>query len=50
LLDWLRARREASHESTASLPAPEWRRMQWRFAIDLASRKLRRRKGAQAGW
>ncbi len=44
LLDWLRARREAASGSTGSLPAPEWRRMQWRFAIDLASRKLRRRK------
>ena len=50
LLDWLRARREASSESTAFLPAPEWRRMQWRFAIDLGSRRLRRRKGTRTGW
>jgi hypothetical protein len=50
LLDWLRARREASSESSAFLPAPEWRRMQWRFAIDLASRKFRGRKGVHTGW
>jgi hypothetical protein len=44
LLDWLRARREAPPGSHGFLPASEWRRMQWRFAIDLASRKLRRQR------
>jgi hypothetical protein len=43
LLDWLRARREGLTGGTGLLPAPEWRRMQWRFAIDLGSRKLRLR-------
>jgi hypothetical protein len=50
LLDWLRARREASPESAGFLPAPEWRRMQWRFAIDLASRRFRSRQGIRASW
>lgn len=50
LLEWLRERREAAPGSTGFLPAPEWRRMQWRFAIDLASRKLQRRKGTLTGW
>lgn len=50
LLDWLRARREAPAGSTGLLPAPEWRRMQWRFVIDLGSRKLRHRKGTRMGW
>jgi hypothetical protein len=50
LLDWLRARREGTHESPGFIPASEWRLMQWRFAIDLASRKLRRRRRAHSGW
>jgi hypothetical protein len=50
LLDWLRARREAAHASTGFLPASEWRLMQWRFAFDLASRKLRRRRRAHSDW
>jgi hypothetical protein len=49
LLDWLRGRRKAAREKLGFLPATEWRRMQWRFAIDLASRKLRLRKGPHAG-
>ena len=50
LLDWLRARREALPENAAFLPAREWRRMQWRFVIDLASRKFRRRNDVHTGW
>lgn len=36
LLDWLRARRQSD-----ALPSGEWRRMQWRWARDLLSRRLR---------
>ncbi len=50
LLDWLRARRESETGCRGFLPAPEWRRMQWRFAIDLGSRKLRRRRSARILW
>jgi hypothetical protein len=50
LLDWLRAQHEAPPARTAFLPVAEWRRMQWRFALDLASRKLRRRKSTHTGW
>jgi hypothetical protein len=39
LLDWLRQQR---HQET--LPAAEWRRMQWRWAWDLAKRKWRQRR------
>jgi hypothetical protein len=39
LLDWLRTTREAS----PLLPHAEWKRMQWRWAMDLALRKLHRR-------
>jgi len=38
LLDWLRKTREAS----PLLPRGEWRGMQWRWALDLALRKLKR--------
>lgn len=41
LLDWLRARRGES-----TLPAGEWRRMQRRWARDLAARKWRQRRAA----
>ncbi|HEX9608049.1 MAG TPA: hypothetical protein VF962_12530 [Gemmatimonadaceae bacterium] len=50
LLDWLRARREAPPGVAGFLPAPEWRQMQWRFAIDLGSRKLRRGKDTRMSW
>jgi hypothetical protein len=42
LLDWLRGRRV-----TETLPPREWRRMQWRWTIDLLQRgwKQRRRRG-----
>jgi hypothetical protein len=50
LLDWLRVRRESAPGSTGLLPPSEWRRMQWRFAIDLASRKLRRRNATRSDW
>ena len=39
LLDWLRERREAD-----TLPAGEWRRMQWRWARDLMVRKWKTRR------
>jgi hypothetical protein len=39
LLDWLREGRKAS----PLLPTGEWRRMQWRWAADLAIRKWRQR-------
>lgn len=39
LLDWLRARRTAD-----TLPAGEWRAMQWRWARDLLRRKWRQRR------
>lgn len=39
LLDWLRARRTAD-----TLPAPEWRAMQWRWSRDLLRRKWRQRR------
>lgn len=39
LLDWLRSR----HQGDGTLPAREWRRMQWRWAADLLRRKWRRR-------
>lgn len=49
LLDWLRAQRRSD-----SLPASEWRRMQWRWVRDLVARRLaaslrgrRRRRRAQ---
>jgi hypothetical protein len=42
LLDWLRGQR-----SDDRLPAREWRAMQWRWAQDLALRKLRRRVGVR---
>lgn len=41
LLDWLRVRREAEDGGDGFLPLHEWRRMQWRYAVDLATRKLR---------
>lgn len=41
LLDWLRSRR-ASTDGT--LPRNEWRRMQWRWAADLALRKASERR------
>ena len=50
LLEWLRARREAAPGVAGFLPAPEWRRMQWRFAIDLAWRKLQRRRATRTDW
>jgi hypothetical protein len=50
LLDWLRERREVANGSNGCLPAPEWRRMQWRFAIDLGTRKLRRHKTSDMAW
>jgi hypothetical protein len=50
LLDWLRTRREAATGCNGLLPDREWRRMQWRFAIDLGARKLRRRWATRAGW
>lgn len=40
LLDWLRASRAED-----TLPAAEWRRMQWHWARDLAIRQLRRSLG-----
>jgi hypothetical protein len=42
LLDWLAARR-----GDARLPAAEWRRMQWRWARDLAVRRWRRVSAAR---
>lgn len=50
LLDWLRARRETAPGDDGHLPASEWRRMQWRFVVDLASRKVRGRNGDESGW
>ena len=45
LLDWLREARMAQPAATTGvIPRPEWRRMQWRFATDLAARKFTRRK------
>jgi hypothetical protein len=41
LLDWLRARREEERPGDGTLPPSEWRRMQWRWALDLGVRKLR---------
>jgi hypothetical protein len=41
LLDWLRERKGS--ESPHTLPRAEWTRMQWRFVVDLATRKLRSR-------
>ena len=43
LLDWLRARRD-----TDTLPAREWRRMQWRWARDILVRRLAARRRARA--
>jgi hypothetical protein len=43
LLDWLRTQRESVPGSTGLLPSWEWRRMQWRWAWDLATRKVIRR-------
>ncbi len=40
LLDWLRV-----HRTAGPLPPAEWRRMQWRWARDLAARQLRIRIG-----
>jgi hypothetical protein len=40
LLDWLRERRGVD-----TLPAGEWRRMQWRWARDLVVRKWKQRRG-----
>lgn len=39
LLDWLRSQRKSDQ-----LPAREWRRMQWRWARDLAARKFHPRR------
>jgi hypothetical protein len=39
LLDWLRARR-----TTDTLPAREWRTMQWRWSRDLLARRWRQRR------
>ena len=39
LLDWLSARR-----TTDTLPAREWRTMQWRWSRDLLWRKWRQRR------
>jgi hypothetical protein len=50
LLDWLRARRESTAGDRGVLPVPEWRYMQWRFVVDLASRKLQRRKRPLLRW
>ncbi|MGH7625894.1 MAG: hypothetical protein ACREOJ_11355 [Gemmatimonadaceae bacterium] len=41
LLDHLRARREMG-ATNGSLPAAEWRRMQWRWSLDRTVHKLRR--------
>jgi hypothetical protein len=46
LLDWLRARRERAG-GAKTLPAGEWRRMQWKWAWDLASRRIARRMNGQ---
>lgn len=46
LLDWLRARREAAGDA-GLLPRSEWRRMQWRWARDLATRQLARRRAGR---
>ena len=43
VLDWLRNTRE-----TDALPEAEWRRMQWRWAWDLAQRRLRARYARSA--
>jgi hypothetical protein len=43
MLDLLR-----EHRTTASLPANEWRRMQWRWARDLVVRQLATRRRARA--
>jgi len=46
LLDWLRARRHANGGNGGdSLPAGEWRRMQWRWARDLVLRIVKRKIG-----
>ena len=47
LLDWLRAQRR-----TERLQRREWRRMQWRWAMDLARRnwEQRRRRARRGGW
>jgi hypothetical protein len=50
LLDWLLAQRAESGKDSGSLPTSEWRRMQWRFAIDLASRKLKPRNRKTTDW
>jgi len=39
LLDYLHAQRKSEE-----LPKAEWRRMQWRWALDLADRKWRQRQ------
>ncbi|MGH7664213.1 MAG: hypothetical protein ACRENI_07965 [Gemmatimonadaceae bacterium] len=44
LLDHLRVSR-----TTSLLPAREWRRMQWRWVRDLATRRLRRRRIERSG-
>lgn len=41
LLDWLRSQQAPA--TTGTLPAREWRRMQWRWAIDLVRRRLQRK-------
>jgi hypothetical protein len=43
LLDWLRARREATPGDNGLLPAREWRRMQWQWTRELAARKISQR-------
>jgi hypothetical protein len=40
LLDWLRS--QQPKDTAGSLPSGEWRRMQWRWAIDLVRRRLQR--------
>lgn len=50
LLDWLRRHRETASDGDGSLPANEWRRMQWRFVLDLASRKFRGHDGNHSSW
>jgi hypothetical protein len=44
LLDWLRERR-----SDDALPPAEWRSMQWRWARDLAARKMRQLWNGRVG-
>lgn len=48
LLDWLRQRRTALG-GPSTLPRREWQRMQWRFAFDLAMRKLKPSQIASGG-